>query len=280
MPSYRYRLVNVFAEQPFGGNPLAVFPDARGLDDATMQLIARQFNLSETVFVLPSAEAEAALRIFTPGGELPFAGYPVLGSAAVLRGERGLDDTFALQTRAGVIPLTHEGGVYTLSANPPKRRAAGLSRADAAAMLGLSEADIADDPEWIDTGSEQLLIRLSSRTAVLAAQPEPVRFKRDALLRPERSVAYIWYVENDVATVRMFTERHGAVIEDPGTGSACANLGGWCVLNGLAPLAWRIEQGEAIDRPNVLYLTVDAAGRIGVGGRVIDVADGQFHLPG
>jgi trans-2,3-dihydro-3-hydroxyanthranilate isomerase len=126
---------------------------------------------------------------------------------------------------------------------------------------------------------EQLLIRLSSRAAVLAAQPEPVRFKRDALLRPGRSVAYIWYVEHDVATVRMFTERHGAVIEDPGTGSACANLGGWCALNALAPLAWRIEQGEAIDRPNVLYLTVDATGRIGVGGRVIDVADGLFHLP-
>ncbi|MDN0075971.1 PhzF family phenazine biosynthesis protein [Crenobacter sp. SG2303] len=255
-------MVNVFAEQPFGGNPLAVFPDARGLDDATMQLIARQFNLSETVFVLP------------------FAGHPTLGSAAALRDERGLADRFALEIRAGVIPVTQADGVYTLSANPPKRHAADLSRADADAMLGLAETDIADDPAWIDTGSEQLLIRLASRTAVLAAQPEPVCFKRDALLRPGRSVAYIWYVENDVATVRMFTERHGEVIEDPGTGSACANLGGWCVLAGLAPLAWRIEQGEAIDRPNVLYLTVDAEGRIGVGGRVIDVADGQFHLPG
>ncbi|MDN0084602.1 PhzF family phenazine biosynthesis protein [Crenobacter sp. SG2305] len=185
-----------------------------------------------------------------------------------------------MEIRAGVIPVTQADGVYTLSANPPKRRAADLSRADADAMLGLAETDIADGPAWIDTGSEQLLIRLASRTAVLAALPEPMRFKRDALLRPGRSVAYIWYVENDVATVRMFTERHGAVIEDPGTGSACANLGGWCVLAGLAPLTWRIEQGEAIDRPNVLYLTVDEDGRIGVGGRAINIADGQFHLPG
>ncbi|MCW3480558.1 PhzF family phenazine biosynthesis protein [Neisseriaceae bacterium JH1-16] len=280
MTTYRYRLLNVFAEQPFGGNPLAVFPDARGLDDATMQLIARQFNLSETVFVFPSESADAALRIFTPSHELPFAGHPTLGSAAVLHAERGLADTFALETRAGVIPLEHADGVYTLSANAAARRSADLSRAAAAEMLGLDAADIAHEPEWVNAGSEQLLIRLSNRAAVLAARPDPVLFKQRATLRPGRSVAYLWYVEDNVATVRLFFEQLGAVIEDPGTGSACANLGGWCALNGLAPLAWRVEQGEAIDRPNVLYLSVDAAGQTRVGGRVVDVADGQFQLPG
>jgi len=279
MTTYRYRLVNVFAEQPFGGNPLAVFPDARGLDDATMQLIARQFNLSETVFVFPSERADAALRIFTPSYELPFAGHPTLGSAAVLHQERGLADRFALETRAGVIPLEHVDGVYILSANAATISPADLSRAVAAEMLGLAESDIAHDPEWVDAGSEQLLIRLSNRAAVLAARPDPVLFKARAQKQPGQSVAYLWYVEDNVVTVRLFFEQLGAVIEDPGTGSACANLGGWCALKGLAPLAWRVEQGEAIDRPNVLYLSVDAAGQTRVGGRVIDVAEGEFRLP-
>ncbi|MDN0084600.1 PhzF family phenazine biosynthesis protein [Crenobacter sp. SG2305] len=280
MTTYRYRLVNVFAEQPFGGNPLAVFPNAHGLDDATMQLIARQFNLSETVFVFPSEHADAALRIFTPSYELPFAGHPTLGSAYVLHQERHLDDRFALETRAGVIPLEHAGGVYTLSANVATSRSADLSRAAAAEMLGLEASDIAHDPEWVNAGSEQLLIRLSNRAAVLTARPDPVLFKQRATLRPGHSVAYVWHVDGNVATVRLFFEQLGAVIEDPGTGSACANLGGWCVLNGLAPLVWRVEQGEVIDRPNVLYLSVDKAGQTRVGGRVIDVADGEFHLPG
>ena len=278
--SYAYQIVNVFAESRFGGNPLAVFTDARGLDDADMQLIARQFNLSETVFLLPGdAEAVASLRIFTPSYEMPFAGHPTIGSAAVLHALHGLGDAFSLRTRAGLIPIRRQDGVFRLTAVAATQRAANLAPEDAAAMLGLAVGDIAAAPMWVNAGSEQLLIRLASREAVLAARPVHELFVRHATLHPGRSIAYLWHVANHVATVRLFFEQQGAVIEDPGTGSACANLGGWCVLNGLAPLSWRIEQGEAIQRPNVLYLDVDAAGTVQVGGKVQQLGEGTFRLP-
>ena len=277
---FAYQIVNVFAESRFGGNPLAVFTAAAGLSDDDMQLIARQFNLSETVFLLPGdAEAAASLRIFTPSYELPFAGHPTIGSAAVLQALQGLGDSFTLRTRAGLIPLRHQDGVFHLTAVPASQRAANLASVDAAAMLGVGVADIAAEPMWLNAGSEQLLIRLASREAVLAARPVHELFVRHATLHPGRSVAYLWHVANNVATVRLFFEQQGAVIEDPGTGSACANLGGWCALNGLAPLSWRIEQGEAIQRPNVLYLDVAANGAVQVGGKVQRLGEGIFHLP-
>ncbi len=278
MSRYEFEIVNVFAEQAFGGNPLAVFPRADGLGEREMQLIARQFNLSETVFIFPGdAEASASLRIFTPGGELPFAGHPTLGAAAVWQRLRGLGEAFALRTPAGLIPIRLSDGICRLSAPPASQRLADLDPSDAAAMLGLSLDDIAAPPAWVSAGNEQLLIRLASREAVLAARPDPQRFIRHAQARPGRSVAYLWHEQAGVATVRFFFEQQGAIVEDPGTGSACANLGGWCALNGLAPLRWRVEQGEAIGRPNVLYLQVDEEGRVSVGGRVRAVAEGRFY---
>lgn len=281
MNRYPYEIVNVFAEQPFGGNPLAVFTDARGLDDATMLALARQLNLSETVFLLPSTDAAAvaSLRIFTPGGELPFAGHPTLGSAAVLRRLRALADDFSVETRAGLIPITHRAGRYTLGARPATQRAADASRAEVASMLGLDEGDIAADPIWVNSGNEQLLVRIASRDAVLRARPRLDEFLRHATLYPGRSMAYLWYAEDGVATVRFLFAPGGELREDPGTGSACTNLGGWCALHGLAPLSWRVEQGEVIGRPNVLYLDVDDAGRVSVGGRVQAVGQGEMWLP-
>src|SRR5690242_5902493 len=104
MTDFAFRIVNVFAESPLAGNPLAVFEDARGIDDATMQALALQFNLSETTFILPSAIASAKVRIFTPTFEMPFAGHPTLGTAHVVRALRGNGDRVTLEMRAGVIP--------------------------------------------------------------------------------------------------------------------------------------------------------------------------------
>ncbi|MGC0151494.1 PhzF family phenazine biosynthesis protein [Chromobacterium vaccinii] len=277
MDAYPFQIVNVFAEQRFGGNPLAVFTDAAGLSDGDMQQIARQFNLSESVFLFPGdADCAASLRIFTPGHELPFAGHPTLGAAAVLHAAGEHDDAFALRTRSGLIALSHDDGVFRLRALPAQARP-GCGTGEAAAMLGLDEADVAHAPQWVDTGSEQLLIALSSREAVLRARPDPALFVRHATLRPGRSVAYVWHQREGVATVRLFFEQDGAVLEDPGTGSACANLGGWCARNGLSPLSWRLEQGEAIGRPNVLYLDVDADGAVSVGGRTQFMGGGEFR---
>lgn len=105
MPTVAYRLVNVFAETAFGGNPLAVIEDAGSLTDPDMQHIARQFNLSETSFILPSDKAAARIRIFTPSYEMPFAGHPTLGSAHVVSNLLGAGDEFSLEMAAGVIPV-------------------------------------------------------------------------------------------------------------------------------------------------------------------------------
>src|SRR3954471_9803704 len=109
MPSFRFRIVNVFAESPLAGNPLCVFEDGRGLDDATMQALALQFNLSETTFVLPSSACTARVRIFTPTFEMPFAGHPTLGTAHVVRALTGAGDSLTLEMRAGNIPVSADG---------------------------------------------------------------------------------------------------------------------------------------------------------------------------
>ena len=159
MPTYAYRIVNVFAESPLAGNPLAVFEDARGIEPTTMQALALQFNLSESTFILPSTRATAHVRIFTPTFEMPFAGHPTLGTAHVVRALRDSGDAVTLEMQAGVIPVRASGDVWTLSANAPRHRAPAASRAELAAMLGLALRDLADTPPlWVDTGSEQLVV--------------------------------------------------------------------------------------------------------------------------
>ena len=149
-----------------------MFEDARDLDDATMQALALQFNLSETTFVLPSTRATSRVRIFTPTFEMPFAGHPTLGTAHVVRDLLSAGDALTLEMKAGVIPVTADGDVWTLQANAPTHRAPTASRPELAAMLGLDAADLRDAPPlWVDTGSDQLIIPLASFAAVRRAKP-------------------------------------------------------------------------------------------------------------
>ncbi len=291
MAEYRYRIVNVFAESTLAGNPLCVFEDARGLDERTMQALALQFNLSETTFVLPSGAATARVRIFTPSFEMPFAGHPTLGTAHVVRSLTAGGDAATLEMRAGIIPVSAQGDVWTLCANAPKHRAVAAGRADLAAMLGLLEADVAPDPAapplWVDTGSDQLMIPLASSDAVAHAAP------RADLLQAHgsngmRAMAYIWCRDSarsksaDGAlpvVARFFFPKHGAVIEDPGTGSACANLGGWLIAtDARLPQRLAVAQGDAVSRPCRLRLEVTADRRILVSGRVIELGRGTVIL--
>src|SRR2546423_14769731 len=134
MAGLAFRIVNVFARAArLSGNPLAVVEDGRGLDDATMQALALQFNLSETTFILPSQSATAHVRIFTPTFEMPFAGHPTLGTAHVVRSLRNSGNAVTLELRAGIIPVQAEGDVWTLEANAPKHRSPTATRADLAA---------------------------------------------------------------------------------------------------------------------------------------------------
>jgi PhzF family phenazine biosynthesis protein len=279
MTDYRFRIVNVFAESPLAGNPLCVFEDGRGLDDATMQALALQFNLSETTFVLPSTTATAQVRIFTPTFEMAFAGHPTLGTAHVVRALTGAGDRVTLQMKAGIIPVTAERDRFTLEANAPRHRAPGTSSAELAEALGVDAGDIGPGPPlWVDTGSEQLVIPLRSFDAVRRAAP-----RADLMLarasNGTRAMAYVFAREGDSVLCRFFFPKHGAVIEDPGTGSACANLGGW-LLATQAPLPQRLSlsQGEAVGRPCRLGLEVTSERVIRVSGRVIELGTGVVRL--
>ena len=279
MRQYDFRLVNVFAESSLAGNPLCVFEDARDLDDATMQALALQFNLSETTFILPSASAGARVRIFTPTFEMSFAGHPTLGTANVVRDLLLADNALTLEMKAGVIPVTATGDVWTLQANAPVHRPPTASRAELALALGIEPADLDDAPPlWVDTGSEQLIVPLASFAAVRRAAP-----RVDALLahgsNGQRAMAYVFAREGDRVLSRFFFPKHGSVVEDPGTGSACANLGGWLLATrAQLPQKLTIDQGEAVGRPCRLGLEVTNDRRILVSGRVIEIARGTVTL--
>jgi trans-2,3-dihydro-3-hydroxyanthranilate isomerase len=279
MRQFDFRIVNVFAETRLAGNPLCVFEDGRGLDTTTMQALALQFNLSETTFILPSANAGSRVRIFTPNFEMPFAGHPTLGTAHVVRDLLSTGDALTLEMEAGVIPVTASGDVWTLQANAPAHLSPAASRAELASMLGLDEADLSAAPAlWVNTGSDQLVVPLASFAAVRRAAP-----RADTLLahgsKGQRAMAYVFAREGEHVLSRFFFPKHGSVIEDPGTGSACANLGGWLLAtNARLPQKLAIDQGEAVGRPCRLGLEVTRDRRILVSGRVIEIARGTLTL--
>jgi trans-2,3-dihydro-3-hydroxyanthranilate isomerase len=287
MPTYAYRIVNVFADaaapQPrLTGNPLCVFEDARGLDTATMQALTLQFNLSESVFVLPSDKATARIRIFTTAFEMPFAGHPTLGSAHVVRALTGAGDNVTLETGAGVIPVVAKGDEWTLKANAPQTRAYAKTLNDIAQTLGISATDISEPPLWVNTGNEQLVVPLASADAVRRCRPDAARMAAEKAASDTTKI-YVWAgLGGNELLARFFLMKHGAVSEDYGTGSAAANLGGWYVAHKspMAPLPVKraIRQGEPINRPAKLALDVDAGGSIYVGGRVIELGAGSVTL--
>src|SRR5262245_13001206 len=244
---HTFRIVNVFTidGDRFSGNPLCVFDDARGVSDAQMQALALQMNLSETTFVLPSERGDARVRIFTPGYEIPFAGHPTLGTASVVAGDR---TRVVLDLTAGLVPVTRSGDAWTLrAARPPESRPVDATRAELAQMLGLPDGAVCDEPLWVSCGLEQLVIPIASSALVRAAQP-----KAELLARWGTSgtrddpMAYLWAADEPTWTVRFFFVTNGAVREDPATGSACANLGGWHILQRRAPMSATLRQGDAV----------------------------------
>jgi PhzF family phenazine biosynthesis protein len=282
MRQYAYRLLNVFAitNDRFSGNPLCVFEDGRGLDDKTMQAVALQFNLSETTFLLPSTAATARVRIFTPTFEMPFAGHPTLGTAHVVRQLKSAGDRVTLEMQAGIIPVIANGNAWTLQAGKAQSRAVEASKEQLAQMLGLTARDIGDTPLWINTGSEQLIVPLTSVEAIDRVQPSAELVKRYGSLRPDRYLVHVWArAAGDVIRARFFFGKGNTVAEDPATGSACANLGGWFVVTQAPrPLQFVVEQGSHIGRPSRLGLKVDEAGAIFVSGEVVEFGSGTVEL--
>lgn len=278
-----YRILNVFtvAGDRLSGNPLCVFEDARGLADAQMQALARQLNLSETTFILPSQTATAAVRIFTPTFEMPFAGHPTLGTAHVVRALNG-GDRVTLEMPAGIVPVTAQGDRWELrAAKEPATQKPIASRNQLATMVGLDEEALAGDPLWVNTGSEQLVMPLRSVADVVRAVADPARIQQYGF-QPGRgeAMAYVWArASEDQIVARFFFTQHGAIVEDPATGSACANLGGYLLAIGAAlPLSARVSQGEAVGRPSLLELRVAEDRGIYVAGNVVELGVGSFDV--
>jgi trans-2,3-dihydro-3-hydroxyanthranilate isomerase len=294
--NHSYRLLNVFTRggEVLSGNPLCVFENGAALADDTMQALARQFNLSETTFILPSTKASARVRIFTPSYEMPFAGHPTLGTAHVCRALGLGGNELTLEMTAGVIPVTAETDRWTLQANAPRWREVAESRQAIAAMLALEPRDIGDRPLWVSVGREQLIIPLTGEDAVRRARPQPDALSRFAS-EQGASMAYVFAprstadaahtsppgapARRELLLARFFFPQGPAVLEDPATGSATANLGGWYIaVDRARPCRIEIAQGEQTGRPSILYLDVDTDRRVRVGGDVVELGRGTVTL--
>jgi trans-2,3-dihydro-3-hydroxyanthranilate isomerase len=277
---FRYVVADVFTDEPLTGNGLAVFTDGRDLSEVDMQAIAREMNLSETVFVLPatSEDADVRIRIFTPAVELPFAGHPTLGSAFVL-GAPLQKVVIRLETAAGVVPvsLEREGPkiVFGRMEQPVPRWETVADPAPVLAALGVERSGL--PVERYDLGPGHLFVELDSPAAVQALAPDIAAL---AAATPDGANCFA-HVEGNRWKTRMFAPNHG-VVEDPATGSAAGPLAIHLARHGRIRFGEQIEisQGAEINRPSTLYATAEGEGgrvdRVEVGGSAVVVARGEL----
>lgn len=283
MRTLRYVLIDVFTDRPLTGNALAVFTDARGLDDVTMQALARELALSETTFVLPAtAGGHARVRIFTPARELPFAGHPILGTAFVL-GQPMQTNVVRLETEAGVITvrLEHDGArvAFGWMHQPTPVVTSFAERAALLAALGV-QGEPTLPVELYDNGPTHALVMLPTREAVAALTPDLGR-----LAKLPVACTSVFTASGSEGKTRMFAPGAG-VPEDPATGSAAGPIALHLVRHDRLPRGetLRLEQGAEVARPSTLFARVVAdpngGDAVEVGGAAVFVARGEFRLPG
>jgi trans-2,3-dihydro-3-hydroxyanthranilate isomerase len=277
---FRYVVADVFTDEPLTGNQLAVFTDGRDLSEVDMQAIAREMNLSETVFVLPPTtdDADVRLRIFTPAVELPFAGHPTLGSAFVLGGPLQ-KIVIRLETGAGIVPVTldREGPkiVFGRMDQPVPNWEAVEEPAPILAALGVERSGL--PVERYDLGPGHVYIELDSPGDVQGLSPDIGALAAAT----QDGVNCFAHVEGNRWKTRMFAPNHG-VDEDPATGSAAGPLAIHLARHGRIRYGEEIEisQGAEINRPSTLFATVEGEGdridRVEVGGSAVLVARGEF----
>lgn len=282
--------VDAFTAAPLSGNACAVVHDARGLDDALMQAIARETNLSETAFVFPGeGDADFVVRYWTPNGEIPLAGHPTIATTHALCESGAIAperDVVRLKMPAALVPVTIRRGSpprYAMS-QPPPLFLATIARAEAAAALRLRDEDLlaGTTPQVVSTGTPQLMIALASREALDRCDPD-----RHALFPRERpwfSVHVFARGEGDVALVARHFADFGDVAEDPFTGSATGGMAAYCARYGIVnERAYTVAQGMHVHRPGRGEVEVDgvppdAIGRITVAGSAVTVMRATLTL--
>jgi trans-2,3-dihydro-3-hydroxyanthranilate isomerase len=282
MATFRYVLVDVFTDTPLAGNGLAVFTDAREIPEEMLQPLAREMNLSETVFTYtPEGDGHARIRIFTPTVEVPFAGHPTLGSAFVLGGPLQLHE-IRLETGSGVVPvqLEREGPriVFGRMAQPLPTVEPYEDADKLLVALGVESSEL--PIEVYDNGLRHVYVTLASEEAVTELKPD---FSLLAELSDVLGVNTIAGSGSRWKT-RMFSPA-GGVPEDPATGSAAGPLALHVARHGRIAFGDEIEisQGAEIGRPSTLYARVEGSAdkldRVEVGGSAVIVARGEFRLP-
>jgi trans-2,3-dihydro-3-hydroxyanthranilate isomerase len=300
---YQFYTADIFTDRPFGGNQLAVFPHAEGLTSQQMQQIAREFNLSETVFVLPPQTSAGTrhLKIFTPTTELPFAGHPTVGTAYVLGtiGEIDLEREIAqiiFEEGVGAVPVkisaTDGKPTYTelTAAKLPEFYSETPSLSDLAVMLSLELEDLRKGeyaPQGVSCGMAFLFIPLTSRAALQKARLDRQLWE-NSLANAKANNIYIFCNEPELAgsnlRARMFAPALG-IIEDPATGAAATALAGYLgardeTIEGT--LTWVVEQGFEINRPSLLRVEADKKQgkiqEIRVGGASVMMSEGWMEI--
>jgi len=301
MISRPFKQVDVFTSTPYFGNPLAVVLDGSGIDDAAMQRFAAWTHLSETTFVLPPTEprADYRVRIFTPGGELPFAGHPTLGSChAWLQagGKPKAAGQVVQQSAVGQVPIRREGERLAFAAPPVRRIAPSPTLlAKVAQALGLKAQQIVT-AQLLDNGPAWLGLLLADADTVLTLKPDhralrelgqkvgvaglPSSAAAPALIarsnREARAFARTEEAPADIE-VRAFAAPVG-IEEDPVTGSFNASLAQWLIADGYLPESYVAAQGQTLGRAGRVHIRRDADGQVWVGGDSVTCVDGTVML--
>ena len=277
---YKFRQVDVFGARAQAGNPVAVVQEAEGLNDEAMAAFARWTNLSETTFLLPPTrpEADYRLRIFTPGGELPFAGHPTLGSAHAwleAGGQPQQGARLVQECGVGLVTLRRSEAGLAFCA-PPLLREGPLEPelvAELTAALGLEPRQVVAH-QWVDNGPGWCALLLASAEEVLAVKPDMQALgdHRLGLIGP-------WRGKDRGADfeVRAFVPGLG-VPEDPVTGSLNAGLAQWMIQSGRAPQQYRASQGRALGRDGLIQVAQEDQ-QVWIGGRCVSVIEGRVAFP-
>ncbi len=297
-----FHTADIFTTSRFGGNQLAVLPDARGLTDEQMLAITREFNYSESTFVFPpdNPANTCKVRIFTPGGEVPFAGHPTVGTAHVLAaiGEvklTGPETRIVLEEKVGPVPVTirAENGTPTFCqfsvAKLPEVGPPLPSRAIMAACLSIDENDLLDGawmPQIVSCGLEFAFVPVRDRSVVMRSRLHLDSWEKN-LARTLGQAVMIFAMDAEdprhQVRARMFAPGFG-VPEDPATGSACAALGGYLAARSRqdGTQKWIVEQGYEMGRPSLIHVEADRAGdritAVRVGGASVMVCEGRIRV--
>lgn len=287
MATYRFETLDVFTDTRFGGNPLAVFTDARGLTTAQMQALAAEMNLSETTFILPAENAAntARVRIFNRTAEMPFAGHPSVGTGWVLS-QMGHGRDLRLEVPAGIVEVTVDDDGARIAAPQPLQTSEGLPVALAAACAGLAAADIVTTghkPIAATVGVEFVFAEVT-QDALTRAAPDLAVFKQAARDLPhfgDRLSLHLYARDGDKVRARMFAPNSGTV-EDAATGSANATLAALLLsLGDAAEGRWEVTQGVEMGRPSRLRIAAHRAAdgiRATVGGGCVRVFRGEAEV--